>query len=75
MSLADAIEGGRWASHHYAQITTGTGCAGWVDGTPGHTIEDAVRDLVGAFEQGQVPDPMTHSLYYNIKRMQEVELR
>jgi nucleoside-diphosphate-sugar epimerase len=42
---------------------------------PQHTIEDAVRDLVGAFEAGRVPDPMDHSLYYNIKRMQEVELR
>ena len=54
MSLADAIEGGRWASHHYAQITTGTGCAGWVDGTPGHTIEDAVR-AVGAAVKKENP--------------------
>jgi nucleoside-diphosphate-sugar epimerase len=41
---------------------------------PTHTIEDAVRDLVDAFEQGKVPDALTGPLYYNIKRMQELEL-
>jgi len=41
---------------------------------PAHTIEDAVRDLVDAFEQGKVPDALTDPLYYNIKRMQELEL-
>ncbi|MHB9023842.1 MAG: NAD-dependent epimerase/dehydratase family protein [Armatimonadota bacterium] len=42
---------------------------------PRHTIEDAIRDLTAAFRAGAIPDPMTNSLYYNIKRMQEVRLR
>jgi nucleoside-diphosphate-sugar epimerase len=41
---------------------------------PRHTIEDAVRDLVNAFEEGAVPDALTDSRYYNIKRMQELQL-
>ena len=42
---------------------------------PKHTIEGAVRDLVQAFADGRLPDPMTNPLYYNIKRMQEVGLK
>jgi nucleoside-diphosphate-sugar epimerase len=38
------------------------------------TVEDAVRDLVQAFESGQLPDAMDDPAYYNIRRMQEVEL-
>lgn len=37
---------------------------------PQHTIEDAVRGLVTAFETGKIPDPMTDIRYYNIKTMQ-----
>lgn len=40
-----------------------------------HTIEDAVRDLVAAFADGRVPNSMTDDRYYNIKRMQNLELR
>jgi len=39
-----------------------------------HTIEDAVRDLVAAFEAGRIPDSMSDDRYYNIKRMQRVNL-
>jgi nucleoside-diphosphate-sugar epimerase len=39
------------------------------------TIADAVRDLVAAFSDGLLPDSMTDSRYFNIKRMQEVNLR
>ena len=42
--------------------------------TPRYSIEDAVRDLKAAFDAGQVPDPMNRTLYYNIKRMQEIRL-
>jgi len=42
---------------------------------PRHTIQDAVRELKAAFEAGKVPDPMNNPLYYNIKRMQEVQLQ
>jgi nucleoside-diphosphate-sugar epimerase len=41
---------------------------------PRYTIEDAVRDLKAGFDAGKVPDPMTNSLYFNIKRMQEIKL-
>ena len=42
---------------------------------PRFTIEDAVKDLKAAFDAGKVRDPMTNPLFYNIKRMQEVNLK
>lgn len=42
---------------------------------PVHTIEDAVKDLRGAFTGGKLPDSLTASRYFNIKRMQEIELK
>jgi nucleoside-diphosphate-sugar epimerase len=41
---------------------------------PKHSIEDAVTDLVTAFDAGQIPDSMTADRYYNIKRMQNIHL-
>lgn len=43
--------------------------------SPKHTIADAIRDLHRAFEQGRIPDPLHEPRYYNIKRMQGVQLR
>ena len=40
-----------------------------------HTVEDAVRDLVGAFNAGRIPNSMTDDFYYNIKRMQRLNLK
>jgi len=42
---------------------------------PQHTIEDAVQDLVKAFNANLIPNPMTDSLYYNIKTMQGLSLK
>lgn len=42
---------------------------------PSRSIDDAVRGLVSAFRAGKLPDSMTRSTYFNIKRMQEVELQ
>lgn len=42
---------------------------------PQHTIEDAVHDLVVAFESGKIPNPMTDTRYYNIKTMQLLNLK
>ncbi len=42
---------------------------------PSHTIEDAVRDLVKAFEEKRLTDPMDNPYYYNIKRMQDIDLK
>ena len=43
--------------------------------TPSHSIGDAVRDLVGAFDMGKIPDAMTGTSYYNIKTMQSLNLK
>ena len=40
-----------------------------------HSIADAVRDLVSAFDAGLVPDPMNGQAYYNIKTMQSAGLQ
>jgi len=42
---------------------------------PRHTVEDAIRDLKGAFEGGKISNPMTDIRYYNIKTMQAVKLQ
>ncbi len=42
---------------------------------PGHTIYDAIRDLVTAFDEGRIPSPMTDKRYYNIKTMQAISLK
>ena len=39
------------------------------------TIEDAVRDLIAAFQVGKLPNSMTDPRYYNIKTMQATELK
>ncbi|MCC7452033.1 MAG: SDR family oxidoreductase [Anaerolineae bacterium] len=41
---------------------------------PKRTIEDAVCDLCRAFAEGKLPDALTDSRYYNIKRMKEIQL-
>ena len=41
---------------------------------PKRSINDAVRDLVGAFGALKLPDPMTNIYYYNIRTMQHSEL-
>jgi nucleoside-diphosphate-sugar epimerase len=41
---------------------------------PQRTIEDAVRDLVRAFQDGRIPDAMNDIRYYNVKKVQEVGL-
>jgi len=40
-----------------------------------HTIEDAVRDLTGAFGAGKIPNSMDDMRYYNVKTMQAVKLK
>ena len=42
---------------------------------PKKSINDAVKDLVKAFKAGLIPDSLNASRYYNIKRMQEVNLK
>lgn len=42
---------------------------------PRHSIRDAIADLQQAFAAGLVPDAMNDPVYYNIRRMQQVQLR
>jgi len=46
-----------------------------LDFIPKHTIEDAVHDLIEAFNQGKLKDSMTSNRYYNIKTMEEINLK
>ncbi len=41
---------------------------------PRYTIEDAVRSLAEAFRKGQLTNPLTNPAYYNIKRMQAINM-
>lgn len=41
---------------------------------PQHTIDNAVEDLVAAFQSNRVPDAMTDDRYYNVKLMKDREL-
>jgi nucleoside-diphosphate-sugar epimerase len=42
---------------------------------PRHTIENAVEDLVAAFDAGKIPNPLDGIHYSNIKTMQALNLR
>ena len=42
---------------------------------PKRSTEDGVRDLVTAFNAGKIPNPLTDIRYFNIRKMQEVNLR
>lgn len=42
---------------------------------PEFTVQDAIDDLIGAFQAGKVPDAMNDDIYYNIKRMQALNLK
>jgi len=41
---------------------------------PAYTIEDAVASIAEAFTSGKLVDPMNNALYYNIRRMQELNV-
>ena len=36
---------------------------------PRRTIDDAVRDLIRAFDDGRIPDALADDRYYNVKMM------
>ena len=41
---------------------------------PRRTIEEAVGDLISAFRDGKIPNPLRHIRYYNIKTLQHLQL-
>jgi nucleoside-diphosphate-sugar epimerase len=43
--------------------------------TPKYTLIDAIKSLKDAFDKNLVKDPMNNTLYYNIKRMKEINLQ
>jgi nucleoside-diphosphate-sugar epimerase len=44
---------------------------GWA---PKRTVEDAIRDLCGAFKTGKLPNSLTDTQYFNVKTVQVSEL-
>ena len=40
-----------------------------------HTIKDAVSDIKNAFEKGLLPNSLEDEMYFNIKRMQSINLK
>ena len=40
-----------------------------------HSIKDAVSDIKNAFEKGLLPNSLDDEMYYNIKRMQSINLK
>ncbi len=42
---------------------------------PKHSIEDAVRDLKQAFEKGLIPNSFEDERYFNVKLMQNIDLK
>jgi nucleoside-diphosphate-sugar epimerase len=41
---------------------------------PEYTIEEAIDTLVSAFRDGRMKEPLTNPMYYNIRRMKELNL-
>ena len=46
-----------------------------LDFVPRHTIEEAVQELIAAFRDGRISDPMNNIRYYNIKTMQDLGMK
>ena len=42
---------------------------------PAYTIKEAVEDLREAFETGKLENPLENEMFYNIKRMQSINLK
>ena len=42
---------------------------------PKHCVEDAIKDLCDAFQAGRIPNPMDGTRYYNIKTMQQLQMK
>jgi nucleoside-diphosphate-sugar epimerase len=40
-----------------------------------YTIEDAIKDIADAFRRGWIKEPLTNTIYSNIKRMQQLKVK
>ncbi len=43
--------------------------------SPNYTLSDAIRSIKDAFDKNQIKDSMNNPLYYNIKRMKDLNLK
>jgi nucleoside-diphosphate-sugar epimerase len=43
--------------------------------TAKHSVGEAIQDLVAAFKEGKVPNPLSDIRYFNIKTMQSIKLK
>ena len=43
--------------------------------SPKHDVEQAIRDLCEAFQNGKLPDSMDNTKYFNIRRMKELDIK
>lgn len=41
---------------------------------PKHTLEEAIKDLKDAFQEGKIPNSLTENRYFNIKTMRSINL-
>ena len=39
---------------------------------PKYSVEDAVRGLCKAFQDGRLPDSMQNDVYYNVRRLKRL---
>ena len=42
---------------------------------PTRDINDAIKDLIGAFDRKEFPKSMENQMFFNIKRMQSINLQ
>jgi len=42
--------------------------------TPQYTVGEAVQDLVGAFQSGKISNPFDNTNYYNVKKMNAIQI-
>ena len=42
---------------------------------PAHTLEEAIADLIEAFQNNKLIDPLNNILYYNVKMMKHINLK
>lgn len=42
---------------------------------PKRTVEDAIVDLINAFKKGKLPNSLTDPIYFNIKRLKEINFK
>ena len=40
-----------------------------------HTIQKAVEDLCRAFDEGLLPESLEKDIYFNVKRMNNIDLK